>query len=152
MDNLSSLYQTKNFGNILKFYLLLGPACNMQCRHCSQSADKHSDLFDDVLNLKVWELIKNYILYSINNASTDFFVKKRKLIFWGGEALLHWKAICEIVNRTKEEFGFTVHENFRFSIISNGLLLTQDKIDYINENKIDFCFSYVFVLDTRSFC
>lgn len=142
MDGNVSLYDTKDFGNVLKFHLLLGPACNMRCRHCSQTADKRVDLFGGPLSPKVWELIRNYVSYSVGNPSEDLFVKKRRLIFWGGEALLHWDTIRDVVSRTEREFGFTFHKNFRFTIVSNGILLTEDKVRFINGKKIGFCFSY----------
>ena len=138
------LYKNKDFGAIEKFHLLLGPACNMKCRHCAQTKDKiitNEDKFFFKLNPKVWELIKNYIAYCLNNPPV-IYCKTRKFIFWGGEPLLHWEIIKDIVSRAKNEFGITKNKNFHFSIISNGLLLNAEIINFINENDISFCFSY----------
>ena len=135
------LYKNKDFGAIEKFHLLLGPACNMKCRHCVQIPGKKIyNRFSSKLSLKVWELIKNYISYCFNNPPVYF--KTRKFIFWGGEPLLHWEIIKDIVNRTKNEFGITRNSNFRFFIISNGLLLNDEIINFINETGIEFLLSY----------
>ena len=135
------LYKNKDFETIEKFYLLLGPMCNMKCRHCSQTPEKeHFNEFSSTLSRKVWELIKNYVAYCLNNPPVYF--KTRKFIFWGGEPLLHWERIKDIVNRTKNEFGITRNNNFRFLTISNGLLLNDEIINFINENDIGFGFSY----------
>lgn len=144
MDRMSSvpLYECHDFGNINKFHLLLGPACNMCCRHCSQTDEKTVKRFGKNITDKVWQTLKNYMVYSKDCAIDDVFCPTRKIIFWGGEALLHWDLIKDIVTCAKKEVGFTCSSYFQFSIISNGLLLTQDKVDFINENRIGFCFSY----------
>lgn len=45
---------------------------------------------------------------------------------------MNFEVVKEIVKyaRSKEE---EYHKNFRFTITTNGMLLTDDKIDYINE-------------------
>ena len=136
------LYKNKDFGTINRFFLLLGPECNMHCRNCVQIPIKNSiDKFSLTLNPKVWELIKNYITYCLEQRIVDFR-KSRSISFWGGEPLLKWEIIKDIVNRTKNEFGITKNKNFNFIIVSNGLLLNDEIIDFINENDIWFCFSY----------
>ena len=68
----------------------------------------------------------------------DFLIEKsqdRKFLeldFFGGEPLMNWDVVKEIVIYARErekECG----KKFRFTITTNGLLLTDDKIDFINE-------------------
>ena len=132
------LYKNKDFGDIQSFHLLFGPACNMHCRHCVQHHGKKIyDKFSSKLNPKVWELIKNYIIFCLEHA-----LQFKEFIFWGGEPLLHLKIIKDIVNRTKNEFGITESKNFNFLIVSNGLLLNDEIINFINETGVKFLLSY----------
>ena len=142
MYSSSPLFLCNDFGNVVKFHVLLGPACNMHCRHCSQTDEKTVKRFSGSLSLKTWQTLKNFIQYSSKFLSSDKFCLKRKIIFWGGESLLHWDVIQDIVLRAQSELGFTVTDGFQFSIVSNGLLLTPDKVDFINRYHIGFCFSY----------
>lgn len=52
--------------------------------------------------------------------------------FFGGEPLMAFDVVKEVVEyaRSKEK---EYNKNFRFTITTNGLLLTDDKIDFINK-------------------
>ena len=71
-------------------------------------------------------------------AAIDFLLEKSagrenlEVDFFGGEPLMNFDVVKEIVKyaRSKEaEYG----KNFRFTITTNGMLLTDDKIDFINK-------------------
>ena len=55
-----------------------------------------------------------------------------ELDFFGGEPLMNWDAVKEIVDyaRSKEE---EYNKKFRFTVTTNGVLLDDDSIDYINK-------------------
>ena len=67
----------------------------------------------------------------------DFLLEKSgnrenlEVDFFGGEPLMNFEAVKQIVDyaRSKEQ---EYHKNFRFTITTNGMLLNQDNIDYIN--------------------
>ena len=70
-------------------------------------------------------------------AAIDFLLQQsegRRFLevdFFGGEPLMNWSAVKEVVRyaRSKEQ----AHDkSFRFTITTNGLLLDDDKMDYIN--------------------
>ena len=79
--------ETEYLHGLSAVFLLLGPACNMTCRHCSQTPIKNtfcqqpdSELPEKViLFLKKWLSVKN-----------GFF---SRIYFWGGEPLLYWETI-----------------------------------------------------------
>ena len=68
-------------------YLLLGPACNMTCRHCSQTPIKNTFCLqpDSVLPEKVIQFLKTWL--EAKNGSFS------RIYFWGGEPLLYWETI-----------------------------------------------------------
>lgn len=64
--------------------------------------------------------------------------------FFGGEPLMAFDVVKEVVDyaRSKEK---EYNKNFRFTITTNGMLLTDDKIDYINKEM----YNVVLSLDGR---
>ena len=135
-----ALKDTKDFGNNPYLYLMLGPACNMCCRHCSQIPYKpHVRFIDDNISEDMLSLLDNYIQYYQNK--TGVF-KKAFISFWGGEALLHWNLIKKIVPYFTEKYNMIKNDNVTFLVASNGLLLTDEMVDFFNQYRVQFDFSY----------
>ncbi len=119
------LYQ-KN--KIKRIYLMLGSACNFNCRYCIQSGEfqgyRHETKQE--INPDVYAYI-----HSIEEARKK---KKDKLtiMYWGGEPLLYFDTIKKVIPR----FPNTEH-----AIVSNGSLLTQEIVDYINAYHVHYVVS-----------
>lgn len=99
--------------------------CNLRCKYCFASTGdfgKGRKLLD----------------FETGKAAIDFLLEKSKgrrnleLDFFGGEPLMNFEVVKQIVEyaRSKEKEH---NKNFRFTITTNGLLLTDDKVDYINK-------------------
>lgn len=114
-----------NESDIKTVYLMMGFNCNFKCRHCIQS---------DCRNPKadVSEATLEYIRHLI--AVRPERCGKLRLMFWGGEPLLYMDIIRSVV----EKFG----DKLDYSIVTNGSLLTQENVAYLNENKIHVALSY----------
>ena len=76
--------------------------------------------------------------FSVGKQAIDFLLEKSvgrenlELDFFGGEPLMNWdvvKQIVEYARSKEEEYG----KKFRFTITTNGMLLDDEKIDYINK-------------------
>ena len=128
--NTVPLYLEKDLSSINRLFLMLGPACNMQCRHCVEAPQKEIlpvlglNHLDINISDKVLLLMENFI------KSLDRNNEKRKVIFWGGEPLLYWNTICKVVEYLLERCK---NFNFSFAITTNGLLLTDEKIKFLNK-------------------
>ena len=99
--------------------------CNLRCKYCFASTGD----FGTGRKLMPLETAK---------AAIDFLLEKSagrenlELDFFGGEPLMNFDVVKETVKyaRSKEkEYG----KHFRFTITTNGMLLTEDKIDFINQ-------------------
>lgn len=134
-----SLKNEVDFSKITKIYLALGSQCNMCCRHCSQTPIKSNEIIVHNVSDDVWCLLDNYIRYAVSHKD-----KTRIVVFWGGEPLLHWNFIKEVVTRYTDKFSVLrkMSASFLFTFTTNGLLLTDDKIDFINQHFIKVLFSY----------
>lgn len=104
--------------------LCLTDACNLRCKYCFVNQSP------------------NYMSLQTAKDSVDFLIKKSKNDFvnirlFGGEPLLVWnQIIVPLVQYAKDK-----NYKIRFSIVSNGILLSQDKIDFMKKNNIKFFFS-----------
>lgn len=126
-ENLHSL------DDLSAIYLLLGRSCNMSCRHCSQIPIKPS-LSTMPVGGHLSQDVKNFIIKWNRTAKR---CKPKRIYFWGGEPLLYWKTIKKLVL----EFN-SIGINADYIIYSNGLLLNNGIVDFLNEYNMRFILSY----------
>ena len=100
--------------------------CNLKCKYCfAEEGEYHGKR--ELMSLEV------------GKKAIDFLIKasgKRKNLevdFFGGEPLMNFdvvKGIVEYARSIEKDNG----KNFRFTITTNGILLNDDIMEYINEN------------------
>lgn len=98
--------------------------CNLRCEYCfAQTGDFGGE--------------RLLMPPEIGRKAIDFLIEKSadrqniELDFFGGEPLMAWDTVVETVNYARsieKQHG----KNFRFTITTNGVLLDDEKIDYIN--------------------
>lgn len=100
--------------------------CNLRCQYCFASTGD----FGTGRKIMPFEVAKKAIDFVIlrsgkrRNIEVDFF---------GGEPLMAWDTVKQTIDYARsieDEHG----KKFRFTITTNGLLLDDEKIDYINAN------------------
>lgn len=121
-------------------FVMLGPQCNMACRHCSQIPYKKAEQIKDEISDDTMQLIDSYIRY-YQNRTGEF--KNALIAFWGGEALLHWDTIKTIVKHFTEKYNmWHTDGKVMFAISSNGLLVTDEVVDFCNKYNVQFNLSF----------
>lgn len=98
--------------------------CQLRCKYCFASTGD----FGKGRKLMTFETGKHAIDFLLEKSGDR---QNLELDFFGGEPLLNFDVVKQIVEyaRSREaEFG----KKFRFTITTNGLLLDDDKIDFIN--------------------
>lgn len=99
--------------------------CNLRCKYCFASTGD----FGKGRKLMSFETGKHAIDFLLENSGDR---PNLELDFFGGEPLMNFDTVKKIVEyaRSREgEYG----KKFRFTITTNGLLLDDDKIDFINK-------------------
>lgn len=99
--------------------------CNLRCKYCFASTGD----FGKGRKLMSFETGKHAIDFLLENSGDR---PNLELDFFGGEPLMNFDVVQKIVKyaRSREaEFN----KKFRFTITTNGLLLDDDKIDFINK-------------------
>ncbi|NLX62576.1 MAG: thioether cross-link-forming SCIFF peptide maturase [Tissierellia bacterium] len=116
-----------NSDNVIKAMCLhVAHDCNLRCKYCfaSQGDFKGQRL---LMDLKVGKRALEFLCENSGkrrNLEVDFF---------GGEPLMNFELVKELVAYGREiEKKYNKH--FRFTITTNGVLLDEDKADFINEN------------------
>lgn len=100
--------------------------CNMNCAYCF--GDKGA--FEGIRCLLSLETGKKAIDFLIRNSGSR---RNLEIDFFGGEPLMNFEVVKELVKYGRDiEGGFG--KNIRFTITTNGILLDDEKIKYINEN------------------
>lgn len=97
-------------------YIVLGQSCNFKCIYCIQKSIKNPCHPIDSL-----DKIKSFILKA----------KPSKIMLWGGEPLIYWDQILSLVPWIKH-----VLPECKINMITNGSLLTAEKVEFINTYSI----------------
>ncbi len=100
--------------------------CNLACKYCfAEEGEYHGR--------------RALMSYEVGKKALDFLVKNSgsrinlEVDFFGGEPLMNFDVVKELVKYGREIEG-RYGKNIRFTITTNGILLDDDKIAYINEN------------------
>ena len=99
--------------------------CNLRCEYCFASTGDFG-------------VGRKLMTFETGKKAIDFLLEKSQdrqvleLDFFGGEPLMNFDVVKQIVEyaRSKEA---EYNKKFRFTITTNGVLLDDDKIDYINK-------------------
>lgn len=98
--------------------------CNLRCSYCFAAQGD----FGHGRKLMPLEVGKAAIDFLIEHSANRHNLE---LDFFGGEPLMNFEVVKQVVAYARS-LEKEHNKNFRFTITTNGLLLTDDKIDYIN--------------------
>lgn len=101
--------------------------CNLKCKYCYEGVDKK---FEN-MNQEVADKTVKFIEAMYNENQRDPLIVE----FHGGEPLLNYSIIQYLVIQIERRFPRTL-----FGITTNGLLLTQERIQYLSD-KMNYGFS-----------
>jgi len=116
-----------NEENIVKAMCLhVAHDCNLKCQYCFASQGN----FKGERSMMDFETGKKALKYLALNSG-----KRRNLEvdFFGGEPLMNFDVVKKLVDYGRE-LEKSYNKKFRFTITTNGVLLDEEKMDYINEN------------------
>ncbi|MBE6904298.1 MAG: thioether cross-link-forming SCIFF peptide maturase [Ruminococcaceae bacterium] len=99
--------------------------CNLRCDYCFAAKGD----FKTGRCLMDFETGKKAIDFVIEHSGTR---KNIEVDFFGGEPLMNFDVVKQIVDYTRG-IEKQHNKNFRFTITTNGVLLSDDKIEYINK-------------------
>lgn len=118
-EAISLLDEVNRLDTGLNVSIILGMACNFACQYCYEGSMKDGSAMEEETVTQVVSFLKKRYL--------DRNKEKLTLDFYGGEPLLYPKIIQNIAGPLKE-FVEKQGGKFRFSLVTNGSLLTRDMV------------------------
>ncbi|MEJ8554872.1 thioether cross-link-forming SCIFF peptide maturase [Tepidibacter sp. Z1-5] len=100
--------------------------CNLKCKYCFASQGD----FGGERKLMSYEVGKKSLDYLLENSGNK---RNLEVDFFGGEPLMNWEVVKKLVEYGNEE-AEKKGKVFRFTITTNGVLLDDEKIEYINKH------------------
>ena len=107
--------------------------CNLACRYCfAGEGEYHGD--------------RALMSFEVGKKALDFLVQNSgdrvnlEVDFFGGEPLLNWEVVKQLVayGRSLEE---PCHKKFRFTLTTNGVLLTDEVLEFANREMANLVLS-----------
>lgn len=104
--------------------VMAGSRCNLKCSYCIAGYDDRGELHDSEINtMKIMKLIRPHTFSSIS--------------IWGGEPFFNFPKLKAIVEFCREQYA-----RLPIIIISNGTVLSREKIDFIKKYHINVTLSH----------
>lgn len=124
-------------GVVKSLCLMVAQDCNLRCKYCFGDGGSYGGK-RAIMNEEVGRAAVDYIIEHSGNR------KHCEIDFFGGEPLMNFKtvkAVTEYVRQREKETG----KIFKLTLTTNGMLLNDDAIKWLNDNSI----SLVLSLDGR---
>ncbi len=122
-ENLATNY--KNNSNVIKALCLhVAHTCNLNCSYCFASQGK----YQGERALMSFEVGKQAFDFLIEHSGTR---RNLEVDFFGGEPMMNFEVVKQLVayaRSIEKEKG----KNFRFTFTTNGVLLDEDVMDFLN--------------------
>ena len=119
-------YSHKNNSNVIKALCLhVAHTCNLNCSYCFASQGKYQG-DRAVMSFEVGKQAFDFLIAnsgSRRNLEVDFF---------GGEPLMNWDVVKQLVAYARS-IEKEHNKNFRFTLTTNGLLIDDEVIDFLNK-------------------
>ena len=135
-EDIISVPSFKSHGVVKSLCFMVAQDCNLRCKYCFGDAGTfgHRAIMSEEVGI----------------AAVDFLIKKSgirkhcEIDFFGGEPLLNFRTVQAVTEyvRSREK---TTNKIFKLTLTTNGMLLDDKKIAWLNENNI----SVVLSLDGR---
>lgn len=116
-------------------YFILSENCNLACKYCFLGNSKKKDYLPS-MTIEIAEKALEYYSKQIKYKS-EWYSHQKEFIFYGGEPLLNFDCLKYIVNKTKEmQLANKLPADIKFSMVTNGLLLDAEKIEFLRDNNV----------------
>ncbi len=116
----------KNNSKVIKALCLhVAHTCNLNCSYCFASQGK----YQGDRALMSFEVGKRAFDFLIENSGTR---RNLEVDFFGGEPLMNWDVVKQLVAYARS-IEKQHNKNFRFTLTTNGILIDDEIIDFLNK-------------------
>ena len=118
--------QSHLFSDASLHIAVLTTRCNIACNYCQTRTEDPADM-----NIATAAKIIDYC-FGMRNQNIN-------LEFQGGEPLLNWDVLKFLVENI-QNFN-TINKNIKISLVTNGVLLNDEKVNFLVDNGVNICVS-----------
>lgn len=119
-------YNYKNNSKVIKALCLhVAHTCNLNCSYCFASQGK----YQGERAVMSFEVGKQALDFLVANSGTR---RNLEVDFFGGEPLMNWDVVKQLVAYARS-IEKEHNKNFRFTLTTNGLLIDDEVIDFLNK-------------------
>lgn len=123
IENLNINYNT----SVIKALCLnVAHDCNLRCKYCFASQGNFGGK-SELMNFETGKRALDFLVERSGNR------RNLEVDFFGGEPLMNFEVVKKLVEYG-DKIGKENGKNFRWTITTNGILLTDEKIAYINKH------------------
>jgi len=127
-------FDYKNNSKVIKALCLhVAHTCNLNCSYCFASQGK----YQGDRALMTFEVGKQAFDFLIANSGTR---KNLEVDFFGGEPLMNFDVVKELVAYARS-IEKEHNKNFRFTFTTNGVLLDEEVMDFLNKEMVNVVLS-----------
>ncbi|MCC8105316.1 MAG: FibroRumin system radical SAM peptide maturase [Clostridiales bacterium] len=118
-------------------YFITSEQCNLACKYCflgNNDRDKRSNFLHENMSMETADKAIEFFIRQIKASGMDTEENKPFIIFYGGEPLVNYP-VLEYVAAKVNELKKTEKciQNIEMSMVSNGLLLNEERILRLHE-------------------
>jgi len=136
-EPMADTLKQKTSGVVKALCLHIAHTCNLNCSYCFASQGK----YHGERALMSFEVGKQAFDWLIANSGTR---RNLEVDFFGGEPLMNFDVVKQLVAYARS-IEKQYNKNFRFTLTTNGMLIDDDVIDFVNRE----CSNVVLSLDGR---
>lgn len=118
-------------------YFILSEQCNLACKYCflgNNNCDKRSEFLLENMTQETAEQAIKFYVNQMHKTCKDLENTKANFIFYGGEPLMNFPVLEYVATRVNELREVEpALKNAELSMVSNGLLLTPERITKLKE-------------------
>ena len=127
-------FDYKNNSKVIKALCLhVAHTCNLNCSYCFASQGK----YQGDRALMTFEVGKQAFDFLIANSGTR---KNLEVDFFGGEPMMNFDVVKELVTYARS-IEKEHNKNFRFTFTTNGVLLDEEVMDFLNKEMVNVVLS-----------
>lgn len=126
-------------------YMIMSEQCNLACKYCflgNNDCEKRGNFLIENMSVETAEQAIKFFIRQIKESGLDTEINKPVLIFYGGEPLVNYDVLEYIAKRINELRNVERSiRNIEMSMVTNGLLLDEDRIIRLHELGVSIAIS-----------
>lgn len=126
-------------------YMILSEQCNLACKYCflgNNDSKKRKNFDLQSMSTEIADKAVDYFIKQLNSSGLDFEKEKPVVIFYGGEPLVNYSVLVHIAEKLISLKGKEkCLKNLEMSMVTNGLLLDDEKIVKLKDLEIEVAIS-----------